>query len=158
MVAASQSSGLHGGAHSTTVGSIMESTSDGTERHPHGEVRTDVVDGHILVMTVDRIEKKNAFTPKISTELSDALTRLDEDSDLFVGVLAFAGDHTTAGLERPLFFSDEARRDAARRKAEQTSEPVDPFGLGRRLRKPRVTAVQGITVPIRVELELARQH
>ena len=68
-------------------------------------------------MTVDRVEKKNAFTPKITNELSDALTRLDEDDDLFVGVLAFAGDHTTAGLEMPLFFSEEARRDAARRKA-----------------------------------------
>ena len=29
-----------------------------------GEVRTDVVDDHILVMTVDRVEKKNAFTPR----------------------------------------------------------------------------------------------
>jgi enoyl-CoA hydratase/carnithine racemase len=133
----------------------MESTSNGAERHPHGEVRTDVVDGHILVMTVDRIEKKNAFTPKITNELSDALTRLDEDPELFVGVLVFAGGHTTAGLEMPLFFSEEAKRDAARRKAAQTSEAVDPFGLGRRLRKPRVTAVQGITFTIGIEIALA---
>jgi enoyl-CoA hydratase/carnithine racemase len=126
-----------------------------TDRHPHGAVRTSVVDEHILVMTVDRVEKKNAFTPKISNELSDALTRLDEDDDLFVGVLAFAGDHTTAGLEMPLFFSEEARRNAALRKAAETSEPVDPFGLGRRLRKPRVTAVQGITFTIGIEIALA---
>ena len=106
-------------------------------------------------MIVDRVEKKNAFTPKISNELSDALTRLDDDDDLFVGVLAFAGDHTTAGLEMPLFFSEEARRDAALRKAAETSEPVDPFGLGRRLRKPRVTAVQGITFTIGIEIALA---
>jgi enoyl-CoA hydratase/carnithine racemase len=134
----------------------MESTRPAnTDRHPHGAVRTSVVDEHILVMTVDRVEKKNAFTPKISNELSDALTRLDEDDDLFVGVLAFAGDHTTAGLEMPLFFSEEARRDAALRKAAETSEPVDPFGLGRRLRKPRVTAVQGITFTIGIEIALA---
>jgi enoyl-CoA hydratase len=133
----------------------MESTPDGAARHPPGEVRTDVVDQRILVMTVDRVEKKNAFTPKITAELGDALTRLDEDPDLFVGVLAFAGDHTTAGLEMPLFFSEEAKRDAARRKAEQASEPVDPFGLGRRLRKPRVTAVQGITFTIGIEIALA---
>src|SRR6266508_403437 len=125
------------------------------DRHPHGAVRADVVDGHILVMTVDRVEKKNAFTPKISNELSDALTRLDDDDELFVGVLAFAGDHTTAGLEMPLFFSEEARRDAAARKEEQASEPVDPFGLGRRLRKPRLTAVQGITFTIGIEIALA---
>jgi enoyl-CoA hydratase/carnithine racemase len=134
----------------------MESTGPASiDRHPHGAVRTSVVDEHILVMTVDRVEKKNAFTPKISNELSDALTRLDEDDDLFVGVLAFAGDHTTAGLEMPLFFSEEARRDAALRKAAETSEPVDPFGLGRRLRKPRVTAVQGITFTIGIEIALA---
>jgi enoyl-CoA hydratase len=134
----------------------MESALNGTvERHPHGEVRTDVVDGHVLVMTVDRIEKKNAFTPKIMAELGEALTRLDEDPELFVGVLVFAGNHTTAGLEMPLFFSEEAKRDAARRKAEQASERVDPFGLGRRLRKPRVTAVQGITFTIGIEIALA---
>jgi enoyl-CoA hydratase len=134
----------------------MESTqTEARNRHPHGEVRSEIVDRHILLMTVDRVEKKNAFTPKITSELSDALTRLDEDDDLFVGVLAFAGDHTTAGLEMPLFFSEEARRDAAVRKAEQTSEPVDPFGLGRRLRKPRVTAVQGITFTIGIEIALA---
>jgi enoyl-CoA hydratase/carnithine racemase len=134
----------------------MELTkSGGGVRHPHGAVRTEVVDEHILVITVDRVEKKNAFTPKITNELSDALTRLDEDDDLFVGVLAFAGDHTTAGLEMPLFFSEEARRDAAVRKEEQASEPVDPFGLGRRLRKPRVTAVQGITFTIGIEIALA---
>ena len=52
----------------------------------------------------------------------------DEDPELFVGVLCFAGDHTTAGLEMPLFFSEEAKRDAARRKKERASEPVDPFG------------------------------
>ena len=134
----------------------MESTSAAsTDRHPHGAVRTSVVDEHILVMTVDRVEKTNAFTPKITNELSDALTRLDEDDDLFVGVLGFAGDHTTAGLEMPLFFSEDARREAAARTAAQTSEPVDPFGLGRRLRKPRVTAVQGVTFTIGIEIALA---
>ncbi|MEP6296100.1 MAG: enoyl-CoA hydratase-related protein, partial [Ilumatobacter sp.] len=74
---------------------MMESTTrEHGERHPHGGVGTEVVDDHILVITVDRVEKKNAFTPKITAELEDALTRLDDDPDLFVGVLTFAGDHT----------------------------------------------------------------
>ena len=134
---------------------MMESTLvDGDQRHPHGEVRVDVVDDHILVLTVDRVEKKNAFTPKITSELEDALTRLDDDPDLFVGVLTFAGDHTTAGLEMPLFFTDEAKRAAAERRAAQTSEPVDPFSLGRRLTKPRITALQGITFTIGIEIAL----
>ena len=88
---------------------MMESNTTGEpDRHPHGEVRSEIVDDHILVITVDRVEKKNAFTPKIMDELQDALTLLDDDPELFVGVLTFAGDHTTAGLEMPLFFTDEA--------------------------------------------------
>ncbi|MGE4164164.1 MAG: crotonase/enoyl-CoA hydratase family protein [Vicinamibacterales bacterium] len=134
----------------------MEPTGgDVQERHPHGQVLTEIVDQHILVMTVDRVEKKNAFTPKIMAELRAALTRLDEDPELFVGVLAFAGEHTTAGLEMPLFFSEEARRAEAARRAAEPVEPVDPFGLGRRLSKPRVTALQGITFTIGIEIALA---
>jgi enoyl-CoA hydratase len=127
---------------------MMERNGTG-ERHPHGEARTEVVDDHILLITVDRTEKKNAFTPKISAELAAALTQLDEDPELFVGVLTFAGDHTTAGLEMPLFFGPDAElRPGA-------TDAVDPFGLGRRLTKPLVTAVQGITFTIGIEIALA---
>lgn len=125
------------------------------EPHPHGEVETEVVDDHILMTTVDRVAKTNAFTPKLTTELGEALTRLDEDPDLFVGVLTFAGPNTTAGLEMPLFFTPEARAEEARRQREQTSEPVDPYGMGRRLRKPLITAMQGITFTIGIEIALA---
>src|SRR3954464_10705233 len=114
------------------------------DRRAHGQVSTEVVDDRILVMTVDRIEKKNAFTPKISRELATAYTRLDEDPELFVGVLTFAGDHTTAGLEMPLFFGPDADPGPP-------TETVDPFGLQRRLTKPLVTALQGITFTIGIE-------
>ena len=129
---------------------MMKPQGDGTtdDRHAHGQVHTDVVDDRILVMTVDRVEKKNAFTPKIANELAAAYTRLDDDPDLFVGVLTFAGDHTTAGLEMPLFFGPDA----------EPGPPVgavDPYGLQRRLIKPLVTAVQGITFTIGIELALA---
>jgi enoyl-CoA hydratase len=123
------------------------------ERHAHGEVRTEVVEERILVMTVDRVEKKNAFTPKISSELAAAYTRLDDDPELFCGVLTFAGDHSTAGLEMPLFFGPDATPSGAT--GDTGESAVDPFGLGRRLRKPLVTAVQGITFTIGIEIALA---
>jgi enoyl-CoA hydratase/carnithine racemase len=133
------------------VRSMTELTAETTvERHPHGQVHSEVIDDHILVMTVDRVEKRNAFTPKMSAELSAALTRLDEDAGLWVGVLTFAGEHTTAGLDMPLFFGPDAARPEA-----EGPEPVDPFGLGRRLRKPLVTAVPGITFTIGIEIALA---
>jgi enoyl-CoA hydratase/carnithine racemase len=119
-----------------------------TDRDAHGHVESTVVDDHILVITVDRVEKRNAFTPKMMSELSAALTGLDDAPDLWVGVLAFAGEHTTAGLDMPLFFGPDA--DRAR-----PDDVVDPFGLGRRLRKPLVTAVQGITFTVGIEIALA---
>jgi enoyl-CoA hydratase/carnithine racemase len=118
------------------------------DRHAHGLVRTEVVDDRILVMTVDRVEKKNAFTPKISNELAAAYTRLDDDPELFAGVLTFAGDHSTVGLEMPLFFGPDAEPGPP-------ADAVDPFGLQRRLTKPLVTAVQGITFTIGIEIALA---
>jgi enoyl-CoA hydratase/carnithine racemase len=120
------------------------------ERHPHGQVTSEVVDDRILVMTVDRVEKKNAFTPRISDELAAAYTRLDDDSELFVGVLTFAGDHTTAGLDMSLFFGPDADRSSG-----AGSDTVDPFGLRRRLRKPLIVAIQGLTLTIGIEIALA---
>ena len=68
-----------------------------SERHEHGEVTFEVIDDHVALITVDRSEKRNGFTPKMLHELAAAMTRLDEDPSLFCGVLAFAGADTTAG-------------------------------------------------------------
>jgi len=121
-----------------------------TDRHAHGQVTTTVVDDHVLHVTVDRQEKRNAFTPKMMGELAEALTRLDDDPDLWAGALTFAGDHTTAGLDMTLFFG--AGTDIG---ATAEGKQVDPFGLGRRLAKPLVTAIQGITFTVGIEIALA---
>lgn len=104
---------------------------------------------HVLKITIDNPAKKNAFVPEMMAQLSDALTMLDRDDDLWVGVLCAAGDHFTAGLDMPKFFGPGA-----------TAKPlppgnVDPFGLLSRARKPIVTAVQGICFTIGIELALA---
>jgi enoyl-CoA hydratase/carnithine racemase len=116
----------------------------------HGGVAHEILDDHIMVITVDRKEKRNGFTPKMLAELAEAMTELDENPGLWVGVLTFAGDHTTAGLDMPLFFGADA--DPA---ALATKGLVDPLGLRRRLTKPQITAVQGITFTIGIELALA---
>ena len=115
-----------------------------------GEVRSERA-GHILTITVDRSGKMNGFTPEMFDALSDAMTVLDEDSDLWAGVLTFAGPHTTAGLDLPRFaaaFSSEGS-DAV------PDTRIDAFALRRRCRKPVVMAVQGITFTIGIEMMLA---
>ena len=115
---------------------------------PVGQVRTEA-HGPILKIVIDNPAKRNAFSPQMMRELSDALTHLDREDDLWVGVICAEGDHFTAGLDMPKFFGPTA-----------TAQPlpegnIDPFGLQRICRKPIVTAVQGITYTIGIELALA---
>lgn len=105
--------------------------------------------GHILKIIIDNPTKKNAFVPEMMQQLSDALTALDRDDDLWVGVICASGDNFTAGLDMPKFFGPTA-----------TAKPIpdgniDPFGLKNQCRKPIVTAVQGICFTIGIELALA---
>lgn len=115
-----------------------------------GEVRCEVR-GRTLVITVDRTAKRNAFTPEMFADLGAALTRLDETAELWAGVLQFAGDHTTAGLDLPRFAASMQRNDDG----DAGDQGVDVFGLRRRCTKPLVMAVQGITFTIGIEMMLA---
>lgn len=77
------------------------------------------------------------------------MTLLDQNEDLWVGVLCADGADFTAGLDMPKFFGPKA-----------TVKPlpegnIDPFGLQNRCRKPIVTAVQGIVFTIGIEIALA---
>lgn len=105
--------------------------------------------GHVLKIVIDNAAKKNAFSPEMMRELSDALTLLDGDENLWVGLLCANGADFTAGLDMPKFFGPKA-----------TVKPlpegnIDPFGLRSRCRKPIVTAVQGIVFTIGIEISLA---
>jgi enoyl-CoA hydratase/carnithine racemase len=112
-----------------------------------GEV-TLKIDGHIAIITVENESKLNSYTPDMMRQLAQHLTTFDEDDSLWVAVLCSAGKHTTAGLDLPKFFGPDA---------EEWEEPalVDPFALKRRVSKPIVAVVQGITFTIGIELMLA---
>src|SRR5579883_1973455 len=105
--------------------------------------------GRILTITIDNPSKRNAFVPEMMQQLSAALTLLDRDPDLWVGVLCAEGPHFTAGLDMPKFFGPGAQP------RETPPENIDPFQLARVCSKPIVTAVQGITYTIGLEMALA---
>lgn len=104
--------------------------------------------GHILVITVDRSHKMNGMTPAMFDGIADALARLEADPALWVGVLCFAGKHTTAGLDMPKFFGPGAQ------KRESAADRIDAFSINRRCKKPVVMAVQGVTYTIGIEIML----
>lgn len=117
---------------------------------PEGSISVEVRD-RILLMGLDRPDKYNGYTPIMADQLADALTLLDEDPDLWVGVIFGHGDHFTAGLDLPKWTDGIAAGDD--RGLDETK--VDPTGLRRVCRKPIVTAVQGITFTVGIEIALA---
>lgn len=113
-----------------------------------GKIRTETQD-RVFRIIIDNPAKKNAFSPLMMEQLSDALTELDDNESLWAGVICAEGKDFTAGLDMPKFFGPTAEKRNTR------EGNVDPFGLGKRCRKPIVTAVQGIVFTIGIELMLA---
>ena len=116
--------------------------------------------GHLLLIGLDRPEKRNAADFAMLQELAVAYGELDRDPELRVGLLYAVGDHFTGGLDLA---------DIAPRIASGSGEDGDAVGLdfvpagginpwqvqGRQLSKPMVVAVQGTCFTLGIELMLA---
>ena len=103
-----------------------------------GSITTEVR-GHIMLIGLNRPEKYNGYTPTMAKQLIAAMTLLDEDVNLWVGVIFGHGDHFTAGLDLPKWTGRMEQGGSG------TGEDakLDVVGLGRACRKPIVTAVHG---------------
>ena len=121
--------------------------------NPQGRIVCEVR-GAILCIGIDRVAKRNGFTPVMLRELSAAYTRLEDEPGLRVGVLHALGEHFTAGLDLPSMAESMQRGERM-----CPDGWVDPLDLGhpglRRRSKPMVVAVQGITFTLGLELMLA---
>ncbi|MET0450486.1 MAG: crotonase/enoyl-CoA hydratase family protein [Mycobacterium sp.] len=107
-------------------------------------------DGHVLVMALNRPEKRNAFNVAMLADLSRAYALLETDDALRAGVLIANGDHFTAGLDLV---------DVAPYLAEGR-DPMpdggrDPWRLDGEWTKPVVAAAQGRCLTLGIELLLA---
>ena len=124
-----------------------------TTIHPEGSIDLEVRNG-VLLIGINRPNKRNGFTPKMYRDLGEAYTHLDDDPSLRVGVLHAFGEHFTAGLDLPTIAPLMQRGEKA-----VPMGLVDPLDLGmegyRRRIKPMVVAVQGITYTLGIELMLA---
>jgi enoyl-CoA hydratase len=56
-------------------------------------------EGHVLVVTLNRPEKKNAVNCEVMCRLYDAWVRLDAEDELRVGILTGRGDTFCAGMD-----------------------------------------------------------
>src|SRR4051795_4627230 len=108
-------------------------------------------DGHVLLMGLNRPDKRNAFNLAMLDQLAAAYCELEIDDDLRCGVLFAHGEHFTGGLdlaevgprirEGRLDLSGPGRRDPWRKDGIWTT--------------PLVMAVQGWVMTLAIELLLA---
>ncbi|MDT5362742.1 MAG: hypothetical protein QOC69_4504 [Mycobacterium sp.] len=107
-------------------------------------------DGHVLVMGLNRPDKRNAFNVAMLVDLSLAYALLENDDTLRAGVLVAHGDHFTAGLD----LVDVAPLIAEGRNP-LPDDGRDPWRLDGDWTKPVVAAAQGRCLTLGIELLLA---
>jgi enoyl-CoA hydratase len=107
-------------------------------------------DGHVLLMGLNRPEKRNAFTTTMLAELSQAYAVLENDDDLRAGVIFGHGDHFTGGLD----MLDVAPSLASGSSA-FPEDGLDPWRLDYNWTKPVIAAAHGWCMTLGIELLLA---
>ncbi len=105
-------------------------------------------DGHVLVVTMNRPEAKNALSPAMLVGMADAWKTLNEDDDLRCAILTGSGGSFCTGMD----LKARASEDEGANNAYQARWAEDPDihwkGLLRhyRLHKPLIAAVEGYAV------------
>src|SRR2546430_4177114 len=60
-------------------------------------------EGHVLTITMNRPERKNAFSPEMLVMMEDAWQELEDDDDLRVAILTGAGGDFCSGMDLKAF-------------------------------------------------------
>lgn len=107
--------------------------------------------GHVLLIGLNRVDKRNAFDPPMFHDLARAYGAYGADPELRCAVVFAHGPHFTGGIDLAQFAPLFGREDPFTQDASQ----IDPFGMRSHLSKPLVMAVQGITFTIGIEMLLA---
>ena len=102
--------------------------------------------GAVLVVTIDRPDRRNAVDASTARELSAAFRRFDADPTMRVGVLTGAGGNFCAGFDL---------KALAEGSGPQVGEGDGPMGVTYlRLGKPVIAAIEGYAVAGGMELAL----
>ena len=114
-------------------------------------------DGHVLLIGLNRPEKRNAADLRLLQELSLAYGELERDPELRAGFVFAHGDHFTGGLD----LADVGPRIGPNGLEMVPEGGLNPWqvgdshGAGEALSKPVVIAVQGTCLTLGIELMLA---
>ena len=113
-------------------------------------IKTEKV-GHVLKIGLDRPDKMNAFNWQMLNELSEAYTILEDDVEMWCGLLHSTSENFTTGLD----LADVTPHILAGEHLFSNTK-IDPLRIdGKELSKPLVMAVEGYCLTIGMELVFA---
>jgi enoyl-CoA hydratase len=98
-------------------------------------------DGHVLVVTMNRPEARNALSAEMMAIMREAWDRVDRDVDIRACVLTGAGGAFCAGADLKAMTSTHPGDSFS--SGEWDLSVIEPLLKGRRLTKPLIAAVEG---------------
>jgi len=102
--------------------------------------------GHVLVLTMNRPEAKNALSPEMIVGLADAWDRVDSDEEIRVAILTGTDGVFCAGADLKAMNDAQNTSDAAQRLRSDTGIAWKALLRNYRLTKPLIAAVEGYAV------------
>lgn len=111
--------------------------------NPHLTVERD---GHVVVLTLNRPEAKNAFSPEMLVLLADAWDDIDADPQIRVAILTGAGGTFCAGADLKAMNDAQNTSGAAERLRGDSGLAWKAMLRSHQLSKPLIAAVEGYAV------------
>jgi enoyl-CoA hydratase len=110
-------------------------------------------DGHVAVITLNRPEARNAVNGDVARGIEEAIDRLEDDPELWVGILAA----NTTGQERPVFCAGADLKEINAGNAASLHTKRGGFAgfTYRDRRKPVIVAIDGLATAGGCEIALA---
>ena len=119
---------------------------DGLPDH-YQQIRLEVDDDGVALLTLDRPEHMNAWTGQMSRELSHALRWCDQNDEVRVVVITGAGRAFCAGAD--LSHGGDTFSEARNQTAQEAVEELYPWDI----RKPVIAAINGAAEVLNLMIE-----
>jgi enoyl-CoA hydratase len=102
--------------------------------------------GHIVTLTMNRPEARNALSSEMIARLADAWEMVDAEEEIRVAILTGAAGHFSAGADLKAMSGGYGDDEWSKRSRDEPDLPWKALLRHHRLRKPLIAAVEGYAV------------
>ena len=103
-------------------------------------------DGHVVTLTMNRPEARNALSPDMLVGLADGYRYVDDEDDVFCAILTGAGGQFSAGADLKAMSQPSTSEHVRDRQAQEPGLHWKALLRDYRLSKPLIAAVEGYAV------------